>query len=209
MVAYGSPNKYHRRSHRGRKRCGMQFGTTAVRLLLGLNSKPSFDPDVRAGRLVNADPYLASVLYGSQIAPPTAVEPPQVAGVEPKDEGDGDIIEGFVEIGKEKPTAYSIAGNEYASATTIYFLTDGRVRRGDELLKQDKNLMDHLPEKTRILVGYVYGGNITNNRVPVSVVGREWNYPSTFYRLPDGRIVSGDNVNPRAIPRGTIVLFRR
>jgi len=62
-VAYGAPNKWHRCRHRGRKRCGMLFAMPSVRRALGLKSRPAYDPDTRARRLTNADPYLASVLY--------------------------------------------------------------------------------------------------------------------------------------------------
>jgi N-acetyl-anhydromuramyl-L-alanine amidase AmpD len=65
MVAYGSPNRWHRKSHRGRKRCGMCFARRSLRLQLGLERQPLHDPDVKAGRLVNGDPYLAKVLFGS------------------------------------------------------------------------------------------------------------------------------------------------
>jgi hypothetical protein len=64
-VAYGAPNKWQRRKHRGRKRCGMLFAMPSIRARLNLRSKPAFDPDVKAGRLVQADSYLGQVLYGS------------------------------------------------------------------------------------------------------------------------------------------------
>jgi len=63
QVAYGGPNKWHRRSHRGRKRCGMLFATDSIRKKLGLLEKPGYDPDVEARRLVAADSYLEQVLY--------------------------------------------------------------------------------------------------------------------------------------------------
>jgi len=63
-VAYGAPNRWQRRSHRGRKRCGMLFAMPSVRTKLGLSTRPAYDPDVRAGRLVQADDYLGRVLYG-------------------------------------------------------------------------------------------------------------------------------------------------
>jgi N-acetylmuramoyl-L-alanine amidase len=63
MVAYGEPNRWHPRPHRGRKRCGMQFADPSVRLQLGLLRQPRFDPDVAARRLVVGDAYLASKLY--------------------------------------------------------------------------------------------------------------------------------------------------
>ena len=64
-VAYGAPNTWHKKKHRGRKRCGMLFAMPSVRAKLGLKARPAFDPDVKAKRLVQADPYLNSILYGS------------------------------------------------------------------------------------------------------------------------------------------------
>ena len=64
-VAYGAPNTWHKQKHRGRKRCGMLFAMPSVRARLGLKARPKYDPDVNAKRLVQADPYLASILYGS------------------------------------------------------------------------------------------------------------------------------------------------
>lgn len=63
-VAYGAPNTWHRKKHRGRKRCGMLFAMPSVRARLGLAARPAYDPDIRAGRLVQGDEYLAGVLYG-------------------------------------------------------------------------------------------------------------------------------------------------
>ena len=63
-VAYGAPNKWQKRRHRGRKRCGMLFAMWSVRTRIGLKTRPALDPDVKAGRLIQADPYLAGVLYG-------------------------------------------------------------------------------------------------------------------------------------------------
>ncbi len=65
-VAYGAPNKWQARRHRGRKRCGMLFAMWSVRTRLGLKAKPAYDPDVKAGRLFQADQYLSRVLYGRE-----------------------------------------------------------------------------------------------------------------------------------------------
>ena len=64
-VAYGAPNTWHKKKHRGRKRCGMIFAMPSVRAKLGLAARPAADPDVKAKRLVQPDAYLSSVLYGS------------------------------------------------------------------------------------------------------------------------------------------------
>ena len=63
-VAYGAANAWYDRKHRGRKRCGMLFAMPSVRAQLGLTARPTYDPDVKAKRLVQADSYLADVLYG-------------------------------------------------------------------------------------------------------------------------------------------------
>ena len=64
-VAYGAPNTWHKKKHRGRKRCGMLFAMPSVRARLGLTARPAVDPDVKAKRLVQVDGYLNNVLYGS------------------------------------------------------------------------------------------------------------------------------------------------
>jgi hypothetical protein len=64
-VAYGAPNKWHKKKHRGRKRCGMLFAMPSVRGRLGLTSRPAYDPDVKAKRLVQGDKFLERVLYGN------------------------------------------------------------------------------------------------------------------------------------------------
>ena len=63
MVAYGTPNKWQKKDHRGRKRCGMLFAGTALRAQIGLRSKPAYDPDLRDKRLVDGDPDLTKILY--------------------------------------------------------------------------------------------------------------------------------------------------
>lgn len=64
MVAYGEPNRWQKRRHRGRKRCGMLYAQNNIRAKLGLTAKYGADPDVRAGRLRVGDDYLERVLYG-------------------------------------------------------------------------------------------------------------------------------------------------
>ena len=44
----------------------MLFAMWSVRTRLGLKAKPAYDPDVKAGRLIQADQYLSRVLYGRE-----------------------------------------------------------------------------------------------------------------------------------------------
>ncbi|MEM6729983.1 MAG: peptidoglycan recognition family protein, partial [Myxococcota bacterium] len=58
-------------------------------------------------------------------------------------------------------TAWALAGAEYRASTTIYFLPDGRVFRGDEILNQERDghsLVDRLPSGTRVITDYQDAG---------------------------------------------------
>jgi len=119
-------------------------------------------------------------------------------------------FEGFLEIGRDGKSSQGLAGDEFDQATTIYFLPNGMVRTGMELSAASdlKRLLNNLPTGTRVLVGYVYGGHIKEDRRPRTIAGVKWNYPSTFYRYPNGTIVSGDDVDEEAIPDESLVFYQ-
>jgi hypothetical protein len=123
---------------------------------------------------------------------------------------DEQSMEGFLEIGKDGDSARALAGDAFDKATTIYFLPDGLIRTGHDLWSSNsfRALLEHLPAGTRVLVGYVYGGYVKTSRPPSSIAGIKWNYPSTYYRFPDGRIVSGDEIGDTAIPVRTLVFYQ-
>lgn len=119
-------------------------------------------------------------------------------------------FEGFVEISQEARGAREVVGDVFAEDTTIYFLPGGSVRTGEDIQEdaESRSLLEKLPPGTRILVGYVYGGHITSGRLPCQIAGSKWNYPSTFYRLPDGQIVSGEEIDQHRIPHNTLVFYQ-
>lgn len=255
MVAYGAPNRWHRRAHRGRKRCGMIFAIQAVRRGLGLDSEPAYDPDIRAGRLVVADPYLQQVLYGNRtqqekaakvISSPeadvvSATRSPWTIAGEKYDTADatyilpngtkltgnqvsdwsaipvgtrvvvtgacvGNEAETVKLIGRDGANAAEVAGDEYAAATTIYFLPDGRIKQGNQLTAVE---LQALPRGTQVLVGYVRGGFITSGRSAYEIAGPAWNSVATYYLMPDGNLRAGNGLNERNIPKRTQVFYRR
>ena len=252
-VAYGTPNRWHHNNHRGRKRCGMIFGRDRVRRRLGLTRKPAYDPDVLAGRLKAADPFLAKVLYGGEKPVPTTdskiidniITDRNTAwniagrmydadtttyrfpdGTEVK----GDKVKDFTDLpdgtkvvmGKHEKevqdddgiryfqpgdTAFKFAGNEYDSDTTIYFLTNGKIRQGD-YLKRIGYDFGNIPEDTGILVGYVYGGHVKPWRSAWSICQKQCRSPYTYFRFPDGQLKNGDEIDDGRIPSQTLVLFK-
>lgn len=254
MVAYGAPNRWHSKSHRGRKRCGMLFAKRSVRLGIGLDRRPSEDPDVKAGRLVIADASLERVLFGdageqdvasAQFASGNGnvIRPGRSAwdiardrygssdvlyvfpdgrrltgnqihdwqkippGTTVTDQGDSsaNASESVREIGVDGDTAWDIAGDEYAAATTVYFFPDRRVLKGNAMKKTE---LDALPRGTLVLVGYTAGGSITASRSAFDICGEAWSAAATFYRFPDGTVRPGDTVDEKAIPRGTLLYFQ-
>ncbi|HBJ74859.1 MAG TPA: hypothetical protein DDY86_04930 [Syntrophaceae bacterium] len=120
-------------------------------------------------------------------------------------------FEGFLEIGKDGKTVHELAGDLYADATTIYFFPTGLIRTGAELKGSAslQKLLDAPPEGTRVLVGYIYGGYVQKMRTAMRIAGKKWNYPSTFYRLPDGHILNGDEVDDKVIPRRTLIFMMK
>lgn len=256
MVAYGVPNRWHKHSHRGRKRCGLLFAKRSLRERLGLKRQPLFDPDVKAGRLVNADPYLAAVLFGSAQVQAKAVEHftgddalviasgrsawdiardqyssantlyrfpdgtemrgdqvknwksllpgTRVVLSAPRRENESEGLR-TVEPAADGTVA-DLAGDEALSATTLYFLADGKVRPGVDMTRGQVNA---LPADTRVLVGYVHGGYVTAKRSAFNICGTKWNTAATLYRLKDGRILTGEQIPEGKIPPMTMVFFQQ
>lgn len=204
MVAYGTPNKWYRKPYRGRKRCGMLFGIKSVRRKLMLQSEPSFDPDVTAGRLMVADQYLASVLYGNLVPSALRTAGSSVNTTEVTTEIPSPVL-GSIKLCKVNGTdGRTLAGKYYDNPQTIYILPGLTIKRGDEMLPVQ---LASLSKGTCIMIGYVFAGTISSNNSPISICGKRWNQDSTRYLFHDGYLHSGNEVNERAIPEGTRVFL--
>ena len=204
QVAYGNPNRWYSRRHRGRKWDARRLARGPERERIGLYDRWEADPDVRAGRLLLGPRELADILYGTgPVEMPDSVRE-RVAPIIAAESAPEPVF-ATVERGQ---TVWRFTGDEFADPSTVYFLPDGRVRRGDELRREgfDFNVVQ---SGTRLAVGYVYGGHVKNDRSAISIAGRAWRSPSTIYRFPDGTIVNGDEIDPARIPAQTIILFQR
>lgn len=122
---------------------------------------------------------------------------------------DGPGAEDFYTVAQSEP-ARNISGEAYTDKSTIYIFPSGMVRTGEEMNRGSttRKILETLPTGTRVLTGYVYGGHVKKNRSASWIAGRKWNYPSTFYYLPDGKIIRGDQIDDSSIPAGTLVLFQ-
>lgn len=158
----------------------------------------------------NKTPDLTSSKHAQAVEEPLPI-PPIPPGLESNTVASGDEeTKGtlFREIGRDGGTAFSIARSRYASNSTIYFLPNGMIRTGQELSEQNLYLLTHLPRGTKILVGYRYGGRVSQERPAISITRRWWSDPSTIYRLPDRSLKTGDEINLNQIPDGTIIVFQ-
>ena len=130
QVAYGKPNRWINKNHRGRKYCAKNF----VRSKAGLGPSWKYDPDVRAGRLL-PDPKLASIFYNSHQA---KAAPPAYG-----------TNETVYEISKNV-TAWAIAGKKYNSPNTLYILPGGLVISGNRIERRIG--WQNLPKGTKVFL---------------------------------------------------------
>ena len=177
QVAYGRPNRWFKKKHRGRKRCAKNFD----RAKAGLGPTWSFDPDVKAGRL-RADPELASVYYGRRLVT-TSRFPSNVI--------------------TESNAAWTIAGEDYNSPTTLYQFPDGRIIPGDQI--EDRVGWNRIPRKTIVLLNQDNYHNLERNSGPVKTIsngltawtlaGRDYKKQTTFYFFPQGTMKNGRQIS--------------
>lgn len=221
MVAYGNPNRWQKRKHRGRKRCGMLLAKPENRAKLGLKSKPEYDPDVRAGRLVDADPELTKILYSKpNFVKTTSNKKPQQKGIvskptnkkSPISKIKGVTISSNI-IGPGR-SAWDIARDLYNSSDTVYHFPDGTKKTGKEVKKWKA-----MPKGTRVEIG---GGEISENPDVTlleigkdgtvhEITGDEIQAETTFYFPSNkkGYYLRGSQQSIKeleALPEGSLVL---
>jgi hypothetical protein len=176
QIAYGRPNRWFKKDHRGRKRCAKNFN----RAKAGLGPTWSHDPDVMAGRLT-ADPELATIYYAG--------------GPLPADRVRSNVI-------TTTNTAWDIAGEDYDSPTTLYRLPSGTTITGDQFGKQIG--WNRVPKLTVVLLNQEKSPGeqsrgpiktITNGFTAWDFAGLDYNKRSTFYFFPKGRIKNGKEIS--------------
>jgi len=173
MVAYGEVNKWQKKKHRGRKRCGMLFAMPSVRGQLGLKSRAAFDPDVKAKRLVVGDDFLEKVLYGKTDTMRGTYGKATVAAVDPtKKLSKKQQVADAAKPAPKPPTKPSPA------------------------FKQIPQSIDDLKRQ-----GFVSIGSITKTSLPAKVAGPKWNAPDTYYTIR-ARVIPGNILDPHHVEEG-------
>ena len=217
MVAYGNPNHWQKRKHRGRKRCGMLLALPASRTRLGLLKKPAYDPDIRAGRLADADPELTRILYTPMPAPKAAPKPPaakpaaQTPTKPPAQPPAKPAAVSASNVIGPKRSAWDIARDQYDAPTTLYAFPDGTTKRGDQIKNWNK-----MPAGTIVTVGPAASENANEGLLTIGEDGSAQDLAgdaiaatTTFYFRPGKPYAAGATLplaEIAALPAGTKVL---
>ncbi|MYG84506.1 MAG: N-acetylmuramoyl-L-alanine amidase [Gemmatimonadetes bacterium] len=199
-VAYGRPNRWVKRLHRGRKKDPGVFNFSRARA--GLTSKDPrnsilYDPDVKAGRLI-PDPDI------------------DIARVRLVDRGryDIEVAQLSENVITRRNTAWRIARGEYDDPMTVYRFPNGTVMRGNQIRNWDR-----IPVGTKVYLNRDRTEDVqaVTATVPViiqgttafDIAGPAYRRSDTFYIFPKGTIKHGRQVRRwNRIPPGTRVLVR-
>ena len=207
-VAYGMPNRWQKRRHRGRKRCGMLFAMPSVRRQLGLRLRPGGDTDVAAGRLSVGDDYLRTVLYGrtdtmARHYAGTAAAAPSVAKapvVEPS----------VVTVPVVKPSvAKPPVARPAPKPKTVIAAKPAENRRAVVVAKKATTSSPHIVKTPTTVAqlktgGWKMVGTIRKNVTAMKLAGRKWNAATTYYVIR-GKLTPGNRIDPARIEVGMTV----
>lgn len=184
-VAYGAPNKWQKKNHRGRKRCGMLFAMPSVRSQLGLKTKPKIDRDVQAKRLTVGDDYLRKVLYGNvdTMRQYYASAPAKLA---PKEEPKSGIFSWF--RSSAKPSAPKTSSKPKTVAGTF---------------KAPPQSLAELKAQ-----GFKQVGVVTKEVTASKLVGARWNRADTYYTIRN-KVIPGNTINPSKIEIGMAIWIKK
>lgn len=203
-VAYGMPNKWQKKKHRGRKRCGMLFAMPSVREALNLKSKPRVDQDVKARRLVIGDDYLARVLYGNIDTMKAQIQALRMAKPKPAPaptKGWFDWMK-FGSSSSSKIEVKSPAKPKAQVKTGVQ--TKPKIQSPKPAtVAQPKTLAE-----LKKLPGYAERGKVMPGKTAVMIAGDKWNKSDTYYVIRD-KIIPGNKLDPKKIEKGMAVWFKK
>ena len=193
-VAYGAPNKWQKKNHRGRKRCGMLFAMPSVRTQLGLARRPASDADVRAKRLVVGDDHLRRVLYGNVDTMKSAYA--KTSSPTQPQEGGGLLA--WLRGNAKKPDTKKP--------------DTGKTQISTKNPPDQKKLVPApaapmaMPEPPKSIAelklrGYVLKGSVTKGVTASKIAGSRWNSKDTYYTIRN-KVISGDAIDPAHIENG-------
>ena len=202
-VAYGTPNKWQRNRHRGRKRCGMLFAMPSMRRALNLRLRPAYDPDTRARRLVVGDPYLVKVLYGSEDTMRVAGGGVRVAGASSSGGWLARFLGGGSSEPAAKPAAKSAAKPAAKSAAKPAAKPAAKSAAKPAASGGAPDSIADLKAK-----GYVVKGVVSKTQTASRIAGGKWNASDTYYTIRN-KVFSGSQMDAAHIESGMSVWMKK
>lgn len=201
-VAYGAPNKWQKRRHRGRKRCGMLFAMASVRKVLQLKARPASDVDTMAGRLTVGDEYLRKVLYANTDTMAATYRNGSAPAAAPA--SGGGLFSGLgrwfgggtSQAANSSPKPAAVAkppGKQPAKSPTVQASKPQGVPRSITQLKAR---------------GWVLKGTVSKTRTASHIAGGKWNDANTYYTIRN-KVIPGNTLNPAKIEKGMGVWLKR
>ena len=202
-VAYGAPNRWHKQKHRGRKRCGMLFAMPSVRAQLGLKTRPAYDADVRAKRLVVGDDYLKKVLYGNV----DTMRSEYASKQPPKEKEDTGLFSWFRR--KETP-APKPAPKPPPKAQPAAPKTHVAAPKAPVAAPKAQVAAPSPPASVKELVsrGYVMKGTVSKSTTASKIAGGKWNSPDTYYTIRN-KVIPGSKIDPAHIENGMCIWMHK
>ena len=180
-VAYGAPNKWQKKKHRGRKRCGMLFAMPSVRKVLELKKRPRSDTDVKAKRLVVGDEYLNGVLYGKTDTMKKSYDFKAIAAKKAEKETNEakkkKSVTEKASFAKKKPASKNTADAPKAAGKTPSRTFRAIPTSISELKAQ----------------GYVKKGEISKSTTALKIAGAKWKSSTTYYTIRN-KVIPGNMI---------------
>ena len=204
-VAYGAPNKWQKRRHRGRKRCGMLFAMASVRRQLNLKTRPAYDPDTRAGRLVVGDDYLRQVLYASVDTMAGTYGRGKVVTAAPSTASGGGWLRKWFGGGKEEvrqPVAAPPPKAKPAPAPAAAARPKAAAPAPARPAGAPKSIAQL---KAR---GWVLKGCVSKANSASKIAGSKWNAPDTYYTIRN-KVIPGNQMDDTKIEKGMGVWMKK
>ena len=192
-VAYGAPNKWQKKKHRGRKRCGMLFAMPSVRKVLELKKRPKSDADVKAKRLVVGDDYLNGVLYGKT---DTMKKSYDFKAIEAEKARKGE---------SKRSVTDKLPGKKKKPAAEKKPAVEKKPAFGKKPASEKKPIRKFRAIPTSIeelkAQGYVKKGVVTKTRTAAEIAGSKWNSSETYYTIRN-KVVPGNMMKETKIEDG-------
>lgn len=214
-VAYGAPNKWHSRKHRGRKQCGMLFAMPSVRKILDLKSRVAYDPDTKAKRLVVGDAYLEKVLYGKTDTMRGTYGDGNMAAVAPGANNSSGGIMSWLGFGKKQQSVSATppppSRTSARRAPTKPQRPQSNSGSSKSSSKNKGSTSSSSPPKSIADLkqqGYILKGFVSPVNTASKIAGARWNKQDTYYTIRN-KVIPGSMINPAKIEKGMGIWMKR